>query len=178
MKLLVIRHATTKGNEQRIINGLYDDELTEAGRAELPALVERLHGEAIDAVFASPLARAVDTAMPVAKDHGLELHVDSRLSEVAMGTFTRQPYESTLPVFGYNSSDLLSTYSYDMTAYGGESAAQVQERVQAFLNDLKQEPYQTALVVTHGGIIRWIYYLCKGEKVHGFPNLSVHEFEL
>lgn len=116
--------------------------------------------------------------MAVAEDHKVEIDVDRRIIEVNMGSFTGQSFESTVEAFGKTSSDLLSTYAYDLKAYGGESSEEVKQRVSAFLDDLKASGYSSVLIVAHGGIIRWFYYLCSGEKVGRSPNLSVHEFEI
>ena len=94
------------------------------------------------------------------------------------GSFTTKSWESTKPVFGLDSKALLDSYTYDFTNYGGESAEQVKKRIEDFLSDLCKLPNQSPLLVTHGGIIRWLYYILKGNK-HGVqPNASVHNFQI
>ena len=178
MRLIVVRHAVTNANERGLINGQSNDGLSEAGKASLPKLVAELHTEQLDAIYASPLQRTQDTAQPIADDHNLAVNIDGRLIEVNMGSFTLQPYTSTVELFGKTSPELLSTYEYDFTDYGGETAQQVEQRVQSFLDELKKEPYQAVCVVTHGGIVRWLYYLCTGQKVQASGNASIHHFEI
>jgi broad specificity phosphatase PhoE len=178
MKLIVIRHALTEANEQEFINGQFDDLLSENGRKEIPSIVKKLHPYKFDVIYSSPLKRAMETAMPVAEDHKVEIDVDRHLIEVNMGSFTRKPFASTVEELGMHSSELLNTYAYDLRSYGGESSEEVKHRVNSFLSDLKTSNHSSVLVVTHGGIIRWFYYLCKGEKVGRSPNLSVHAFEI
>jgi len=178
MKLFVVRHAATEANEKKIINGQYDDVLSSNGRKEIPALIEQLKDYEFDAIYSSPLKRAMETAMPIAESYNVEINIDRRLIEVGMGSFTRLPYEATVEVFGKNSRDLLSTYTYDLTAYGGESAEQVRHRVDSFIQELRLKKHKSVLIVTHGGTLRWIYFLCSGKKVQGFPNLSVHQFSI
>lgn len=178
MKLIVIRHALTESNKKRVINSQYDELLSKEGQEQIPDLLVRLQNYSFDVIYSSPLKRAVLTALPIAKERGLEINVDKRLIEVDAGSFTKKPYESTIKYFGLDSSDLLSTYDYDMTKFGGESSIQVNNRVNSFIKDLKSKPDQTILVVSHGGVIRWFYYICDNKKVGKFPNLSVHKFEI
>ena len=178
MRLIVIRHARTGANEQEIINGQYDDLLSESGRKEIPALIEKLHPYQFEAVYSSPLKRSMETAMPIAENHKVEINIDRRIIEVNMGSFTRKPFGSTIKELGMHSSDLLNTYAYDLRPYGGESAEEVQHRISSFLSDLKTSNHNSVLVVSHGGIIRWFYYLCKGEKVGRTPNLGIHTFKI
>ncbi len=178
MKLYVARHSQTEGNVRGEINGQLDDPLTSQGINDIDGLVAQLHDAKLDAVFCSTLSRAVMTATPIAKDHSLEPTQDKRLVEVGMGTYEGQSYKSTIQKFGLDSPGLLSTYAYDMTPYGGESAEQVKERVSSFIDELKNKDLDFALVVTHGGIIRWFHYLCTGEKIGSSTNLSVREYDL
>lgn len=120
----------------------------------------------------------METAMPIADNHKVEIDIDRRLIEVDMGEFTQQPHDSTVEVFGKISPDLLSTYAYDLRSYGGESAEEVRNRVKDFIDDLKKSGHGSVLIVTHGGIIRWFYYLCSSKKINASPNLSVHPFEV
>lgn len=173
MKLLVVRHAATISNAHHCINGQRDERLSTVGREQLTGIVESLKGRRIDAIFCSPLKRATETALPVAVDHQTEIVIDRRLIEISAGSLTGKPYEVTIELFGKKSTELLDEYNYDFTVYGGESAQQVRERVQAFLEELKHQPFKSVLVVTHGGILRWINYLCTGERIVGQPNGSV-----
>lgn len=56
---------------------------------------------------------------------------------------------------------------FNYLPYGGESVENVKERTVAFLKKInnKHTDYR-ALVVTHGGIIRLLYLLEKGEAVY------------
>jgi len=178
MKLIVVRHGLTVGNEKELFIGQYDDVLSAAGKKSLPKLVETLHDADFSAAYSSPLQRTLHTALPLAEDHGLKLQVDPRIIEVNVGEFTMKPRNATLPVLRKSSTDLLDSYQYDFTRYGGESAEQVKRRVREFLTDLRKSNSSSVLIVTHGGIIRWFYLLLNGSKVSRFPNTSQHFFEL
>jgi probable phosphoglycerate mutase len=71
MELLLIRHALPIRRE--LDEGIADPELSEAGHDQARHLAEYLASERLDAVYASPMRRAQQTAAPVAKAQGLEI---------------------------------------------------------------------------------------------------------
>ncbi|MCX6433761.1 MAG: histidine phosphatase family protein [Actinobacteria bacterium] len=74
-EFLLVRHARPEPD------GTMDPGLGDLGREQSRALVEHLDGVAIDAVYASHLKRAVQTAEPLAAHRGFELVIDEGLRE-------------------------------------------------------------------------------------------------
>jgi probable phosphoglycerate mutase len=70
VELLLIRHALPVRRE--LTTGRADPELSPAGVAQAEHLAGYLAGEPLDAVYTSPLRRAVETARPLAARRGLE----------------------------------------------------------------------------------------------------------
>jgi probable phosphoglycerate mutase len=70
MELLLIRHALPVRRE--LVTGAADPELSPAGQAQAEHLAGYLATERLDAVYSSPLRRAVETGTPVAVRHGLD----------------------------------------------------------------------------------------------------------
>ena len=71
MELLLIRHGLPIRRE--LEEGAADPELSDAGHAQAQHLAEYLSSETLDAVYASPLRRAVQTAEPLAASQGREI---------------------------------------------------------------------------------------------------------
>ncbi|MFZ9383057.1 MAG: histidine phosphatase family protein [Ilumatobacteraceae bacterium] len=69
MELLFIRHAIPIRRE--LVEGVADPELSTAGLEQARRLAEYLASEKLDAIYASPLRRAQETAAPVASLHGM-----------------------------------------------------------------------------------------------------------
>lgn len=84
MRLLLIRHAETAGNQRHFV-GREDLDLTDEGRRQVVALTHAVASEAIHLVLASPLKRALDTARPLADTRGLSVGVRSGLLEIDYG---------------------------------------------------------------------------------------------
>jgi len=79
MELLLIRHALPVRKEG--VEGPADPALSEDGHRQASLLAAYLADEALDAVYASPLQRARQTAAPVAEVQNLPLIIDEGVAE-------------------------------------------------------------------------------------------------
>ena len=86
--LYLVRHGETVDNAQQIMQGQTHGCLNEKGREQARMVAERLAGEAFDAVVASDLRRAVQTAEIIAAPHGLPVVSTPLLRERDWGGFT------------------------------------------------------------------------------------------
>ena len=68
MELLFIRHALPIRRE--VTEGAADPPLSDIGHQQAQLLTDYLASEHIDAIYASPLKRAVETAQPLSERHG------------------------------------------------------------------------------------------------------------
>lgn len=66
-RLILVRHGETEWNRVERFRGRIDVELNETGHDQAQAAAERLRDWTIDAVYSSPLKRALDTAQPIAE---------------------------------------------------------------------------------------------------------------
>src|SRR5258706_115350 len=82
MRLLLIRHALTPHVGHKLSGWSSGVHLSDEGRAQAARLTERLHDVQIDAIYSSPLDRAVETAQPIAKDHKLRVRQREEIGEV------------------------------------------------------------------------------------------------
>lgn len=71
MELLLIRHALPVRRE--VESGAADPELSDDGHAQAQHLAEYLAAETLDAVYASPMRRAHQTAVPLARSQGKDI---------------------------------------------------------------------------------------------------------
>ena len=86
--ILLIRHGETVDNARQIMQGQTQGELNEQGREQARQVAERLATEPIDAVVASDLHRAIQTAEIIAVPHGLDVETTPLLRERDWGSFT------------------------------------------------------------------------------------------
>src|SRR5215211_8136133 len=98
--ILLARHGETDWNREGRFQGWADPPLNDAGRAQAQALAERLREMPFDAVYASDLRRAFETAEIVAASHGVPVTPDPGLREVDIGSWsglTRAEIEERFP---------------------------------------------------------------------------------
>jgi probable phosphoglycerate mutase len=148
-RLFVVRHGRTGGNGNRYV-GWQDEPLDDVGRAQAQAVAERLAGEPIDVVFASPLTRALDTARPLAERVAAPLRVRAELREVNYGA-----YQGVLK--GDRKLKLRKHHLYDAMP-GGESLHDVFRRVERVHGEIDGElrAGRTVAAVAHFWSLRML----------------------
>jgi broad specificity phosphatase PhoE len=153
--ILLARHGETDWNRDYRFQGHADPPLNERGRAQARALAAELDGERIDALYASPLRRALETAEIVAERLGLLIAKSEALREVDVGSWsglTRTEIERAFPE-GYR-----RWLAYGAGWDDGETYEAMGERVVSALSALAtRHDGEVILVVTHGGPIRAVH---------------------
>lgn len=153
-RLLLIRHAQNDWvRTGRLAGWTPDVHLNEEGQRQAEALGERLASAQIQAVYSSPLVRAVETAQAVLKHHpGLELQIEDGVGEVNFGQWTgkrlRQLARTRLwrVVQGYPSGARFPD---------GESFQEMQSRVVGALDRMaKKHPHSTVAVFSHSDVLK------------------------
>lgn len=87
--LLLIRHATNDFVKTGRLPGRTPNiHLNDEGRAQAAALAGSLQPHPPDAVYSSPLERAIETAWPIAARYGLPIVVCPALADIDNGDFT------------------------------------------------------------------------------------------
>ncbi len=153
-RFILIRHGESEGNHKQMFLGHTDLDLTELGHRQAQATAELLKDIQIDAIYASDLKRAWQTAEHIAEKHGLSIIADTQLREVYAGLWEGMPYaeiNSRYPKeFKYWRTDLGKAF-----CVGGESVKDVYVRVKAEILRLS-EMYEgkTVCVATHATPVR------------------------
>ncbi len=85
LRLFLLRHAETAWNRERRYQGWTDTGLSDTGRAQAEAAARALAGTPLDAIYASPLRRAQETAAAVAAVHALPVRGAEAFKEMGFG---------------------------------------------------------------------------------------------
>lgn len=152
-ELIFIRHGQTEWNVAGRLQGRGDSPLTALGQAQARAHLPWLLDLAPGSIVSSPLSRARRTAAILAEGLGLEVELDDRLMERAMGRFegwTLAEIDAAAPAEA--SRRLRDPWHY--RAPGGENYLDLYARVAPLLRDLKRRPQQRIVVVSHGTLAR------------------------
>jgi broad specificity phosphatase PhoE len=162
LELWLVRHGETVWNRERRIQGHSDVPLSDLGVAQAERLAARLAGRCFDAVYASDLQRAFQTAQVALPDQ--ELRLDARLREINLGRFEGKVW-ADIPA--EEQPLLLQWYRgpFDARVPEGESNDDLYARVQAWLADLPKAG--RVIAFTHGGTIGSILYTVTGRPPEG-----------
>lgn len=168
-RIYLVRHGSTVLSEDRFA-GETDVPLSEIGRGQAGALGARLAAEQIDACYASPLGRAIETARLVAASHGREVVPRAELREISHGHWeqkTRAEVESLYPgEYARWESDPLS-----FAPEGGETGLAVTARaLPVFLEIVASHPEGRVLVVSHKATIRLLVSTLLGFDARGYRD--------
>src|SRR3972149_8520189 len=84
-KIILARHGETEWNLAEIFRGRIDVELNETGLKQAELLGEYLSHTEIEAVYSSPLKRALRTAQAIAQYHRLDVQTSPGLIDLNLG---------------------------------------------------------------------------------------------
>jgi len=139
MKLIIVRHGRTLSNEQGIIQGHSNSQLSELGKEQARKLAERLKSEKIDLIFSSDLDRARHTAEEVARIIKANVIPTRLLRERNFGSIEGRKREE------FEGQDF---YNFPTC----EKDDSIMKRAREFLDSIKKYKDKTILIVGHGGI--------------------------
>ena len=150
----MVRHGATVLSAEDRFAGETDVDLSDEGREQTCRLAERLIGQSIAAIYASPLGRTMETARILAAPHTLKVEGRDGLREISHGHWeqmTRHEVEQKFP----EEAAEWEKDPYTFAPPGGESGLAVTARALPVLIDLvRQHPGENILVVSHKATIR------------------------
>jgi broad specificity phosphatase PhoE len=146
-RLLLVRHGETDWNADGRLQGQTDRPLSDFGRRQARQLADELADEQLEAIYASDLARARETAEIVGELLALPVALDPDLREKDWGTW-----------------EGLTAVERDRIEFVGESTEAHQKRILCALQRISERHAGagTVLVVTHGGSMRRVQTAAMG----------------
>lgn len=145
--------------------------LSEKGRAEAALVADRLAGEDIAALYASPLQRTRETAEILAARLDLPVGYREDVIELDFGEWTGLTFDQ---VRADQRWPLWQSCRSIAAIPGGESMRQVQERVVGALFELRRShPEASVAVVSHGDVIRAALLFALGMPLDLYARLEI-----
>jgi probable phosphoglycerate mutase len=156
--LLLVRHGETVWNDEGRVQGQKNSPLTDRGRRQNELAAERLARTKVDALYASDLGRARETAETIASRLGIDIKQGSALRERNFGVLEGQTSDEAARTQGA----WFLSWQADRLQHAppaGESQPDMAQRVMQVLRAIaKAHPGQTVAVATHGGPIKSAIY--------------------
>jgi alpha-ribazole phosphatase len=151
-RLVVIRHAEPEMHGR--IYGRLDPALSPAGRAQAEALAAGLAAVELQAIYASPLRRARETAEPLARERGIEVFIHQGLIDIDFGEWEGLRFDE----LERRDPELYGSWMTRPTQTrfpGGEDFGELKARVLAAGAEIRRET-ESAAIVAHAGVNRVI----------------------
>ncbi len=169
-RIFLVRHGATSLTAEDRFAGSSDVELSDQGRLQVASLAERLKSERLDAIYASPLARTLETAQLLAKPHGLSPIPEPALREIDYGHWeglTRAEVERKHE----GEYEIWQEDPFTIAPAGGESGVNVLNRVlPVFRRIMETHRHRSALVVSHKGTNRLLVSSLLGFDMRGYRD--------
>ena len=166
-RLILIRHGDLGARHRGRYIGRTDAPLSQEGRRQAAALAEplvrRLNGAS---VLVSPLRRTRETA-ECALDRGANFAIDSDLREIDFGRWEGMGFAEILAA-DPAAVDRWAALVDDFAFPDGESIGNFRKRIGAAAGRIAADPARTVVVVTHGGVIRFLicHFLGLPDRAH------------
>jgi probable phosphoglycerate mutase len=147
--------------------------LTEKGRAEIAAVAERLAGDKIAALYASPLDRTRQSAEILSARLGLPIQIRDDLIELDYGEWTGTTFDAIRadPIWR-QWSGIRSIARIP----GGETMREVQRRaVEALMELHDRHPDDSVAIVSHGDVIRAVLVFALGMPLDFYHRIEVSQ---
>jgi broad specificity phosphatase PhoE len=153
-RLVLVRHGEANGNREFRYLGSTDEPLTARGQEQAAAVARALAPFRLEAIYASPLQRAVATAQAIAAAARLEVRIEAELRESAYGDWEGL----TRGEVAARDANLLRRWESDPDVAppgAGESLRDTQRRIAACADRLAQlHAGATLALVSHVGPVK------------------------
>ena len=169
--IYIIRHGQTELNNKKALQGRSDHPLNDTGIQQAKEAAAMLQGIKFDAVYSSPLIRAVQTAQILAPE--LEPIIDERLIEMDYGPYEGMDLQNLAPEVITFFSDFIHNPAPD----GMEQLSSVVDRAGLFI----QEHGRTSgniLISTHAIAMKGILEYLTPESGGSYWNKYVGNCEV
>jgi len=149
LELLLIRHGETEWNKDRVFRGQMDMRMNATGIMQADVVADALKDKVFDAVYSSPLKRALVTARRIAKPHQIEVREKLGLSDMHFGIWQGMTEAQVRDKFPALYKKWLENPGRFKVA-GGESSKKAWKRVNSELREiLFTHGTGTVVIISH-----------------------------
>lgn len=161
--ILLVRHGETEWNLEGRCQGQVDIPLNDTGRVQAQALGQWLahrigyNLEPLQFVISSDLLRAKQTAEIAAKAVGIDkIHLEEAWREIAFGVWEGLTWDEIRQRYPEIEQSFRENPEQTRIPEGETSAEVVTRAAQALQRLVETYPHGTGIVVSHGGILRFL----------------------
>jgi broad specificity phosphatase PhoE len=170
--LYFVRHGQTEWNAIRRLQGRWNSDLSELGRAQAHANGRLLAGLDLEAVFSSPLDRARQTSDIITGHVGLPVVYDDRIMEWDCGDWSGFLQDEVAEMWPHE----WDAFHADLFHYRGpgcENFPDMFERARPFVDEVLALEARRLAIVSHGWIGKVMISILLG--LWGDQTLSIYQ---
>jgi len=147
-EIILVRHGETEWNIKEIFRGRIDIELNETGIKQAELLAEYLSQVEMEAIYSSPLKRALKTAEVVASYHNLDVDLASGLIDFDYGRWQGLPHQEVKDKYKELYAEWIKN-PHRVKMPGGESLDDVRRRAISVVDNIISKYEGTVALVSH-----------------------------
>ncbi|MCQ2417957.1 MAG: histidine phosphatase family protein [Oscillospiraceae bacterium] len=171
-RIYLVRHAEAEGNVKEFFQGNIDTQLTEKGTQQLECLSARFKDVPFEAVYASPLRRAILTAEAVNRYHHLPLSPEYELREINGGRWEGKKW-ADFPSLNPEQYLHWTNDMWHFCAPDGEAMTEVYDRmIQVMGRIARENEGRTVAVISHGCAVRNFLAYVESGTIEGLPAVG------
>ncbi len=164
-RIIAIRHGETAWNVDTRIQGQLDIPLNTVGRWQASRVAQALAEESIQAIYASDLMRAWETAGAIAEAAGLPRKAHAGLRERGFGDFQGKTFAEIEALWPEQSRQWRARHP-EWAPPGGESLTTLHARIVETAAELAvRHQGEQIVMVAHGGVMDVLYRAATGQDV-------------
>ncbi len=170
--VLLVRHGQTPTTGKLLPGRAAGLHLADTGIEQAQRAAERIAAlTKVDAIYASPLERARETAAPIAAARGLKVRIDKGLLECDFGDWTGAELKNLMKLPEWNTVQRApSTFTFP----GGESFTAMQNRIVGAIDRLRAaHPGGTIVCVSHADPIKAAVAHAMGTHIDLFQRIVI-----
>jgi broad specificity phosphatase PhoE len=147
-ELILARHGETVWNVEKIYRGRTDVNLDEVGIKQAELLGKYLSNWELEAIYSSPLRRALDTANIIDRYQKIGVHIAEGLIDFDYGEWQSLPEQEVKRLYPTLHNEWHNN-PHKVRMPGGESLEDLRRRAMGVVNDVLSKYQGSAVLVSH-----------------------------
>jgi len=147
-EIILVRHGETEWNVKQVFRGRIDIELSETGMKQAELLAEYLSNIKVEAIYSSPLKRALQTAEVIARYHRLNVEIVPALIDFDFGRWQGLSRREVKDKYKELYTEWLEN-PHQIRIPDGEGLDEVRKRTLGLVESIIAKHEGTAILVSH-----------------------------
>lgn len=170
-EIYLIRHGQTDYNVEKRVQGKgIDASLNETGIYQGDAFYNYYRNHGFDLVISSSLKRTMETVRQFIDEKNIPYFRTDEIDEISWGIYEGQPATEEMQKEHRLVLDHWQNGFYDAKIKEGESALELEQRLQKFIVALQNRPEKKILICSHGGTLAFLMTLLQEQALSMMPN--------